>query len=92
MQFHPVAHVMTIDGARLRFSFVDYGTTGANDKAVQSAWKMFLAVKYLRRRLQEIVTRCWKNHGSKLPKRLEVWLDLWNKVVDGWLKREDVRS
>lgn len=92
VQFHPVAHVVTIDGARLRFSFVDYGAAGQNDKTVQSAWKTYLAVKFLRKRLEEIVQRWWKSPGSKLPKRLDAWLEIWNKIVESWPKGEEVRT
>lgn len=73
--FHPTAQVAQIDGARLRFALADRG------------WKAFVALKFLRRRLEEILERRWRRPEAELPKRLARWMALWNELVVEWWRR-----
>jgi len=74
--FHPTAHIVAIDGARLRFAV--------------EGWKTFTALKFLRRRLEEIAERRWKKPDAELPKRLARWMALFiGGVVGEWEKRKE---
>jgi len=73
--FHPIAQVVQIDGARLRFALADGG------------WKTFVALKFLRNRLEEILERRWKKPEAELPRKLARWMTLWSDIVAEWGKR-----
>lgn len=90
--FHPTAHVVSLDGARMRFCVADVNV-GPSVKVVQSregdrtrigSWKTFVALKMLRRRLEEIMARRWRSPGAALPRRLERWWAIWEASVSGW--------
>ncbi|KAI0018682.1 helicase associated domain-containing protein [Xylariomycetidae sp. FL0641] len=60
------AGVIVLDGNRARFSVAD--------------WKTMLAIKALRTRLREILTRCFKNPGKLPTMQQEKWLDVWQRI------------
>jgi len=60
------AGVLVIDGNRARFAVSD--------------WKIMLAIKVLRARLREILTRSFKNPGKALTTQQQKWMDLWQKI------------
>jgi len=60
------AGVIVLDGNRARFSVPD--------------WKTLLAIKTLRSRLRDILTRSFKMPGKLLTAQQEKWLDLWHKI------------
>lgn len=72
--------VLGIDGARLRFLVEGSGRIGM--------WKTVTALKFLRRRMEEIVQCRVLNPGKDLPARLRKWWALWERVVEGWAERE----
>ena len=93
--FHPAAHVVSIDGARLRFAL--------------DGWRQAVALKYLRRRLEEIMNKTWKSETgvedsergnsadgrirARRPvfnKRLQAWIDVWNDIVESWAARNRI--
>ncbi|KAH8596466.1 ATP dependent RNA helicase-like protein [Bisporella sp. PMI_857] len=60
------AGVLVIDGNKARFAVSD--------------WKTMLAIKTLRARLREILTRSFKNPGKALAPQQQKWMDLWQKI------------
>ena len=60
------AGVLVIDGNRARFAVSD--------------WKIMPAIKVLRARLREILTRSFKNPGKALTTQQQKWMDLWQKI------------
>lgn len=74
--FHPTAHVVQIDGARLRFAIADSG------------WKTFVALKFLRKRLEEIVERRWRKPDAELPRRLARWMALFGDIAADWGRKD----
>jgi len=72
ISFHPTAGVASIDGARLRFQLDSRRTA--------------VAIKCLRRALEEVVERKWKKPDAVLPKRLARWWEVWEEIVKGWEK------
>ncbi|KAI4863552.1 P-loop containing nucleoside triphosphate hydrolase protein [Hypoxylon rubiginosum] len=60
------AGVIVLDGNRARFSVPD--------------WKTLLAVKYLRARLRDMLTRSFRMPGKLLTAQQEKWLDAWQRV------------
>jgi len=74
--FHPIANVVSVDGARLRF--------------VVEGWKTAVALKYLRLRLREVVEKRWKKADWVMTKGLRRWWDIWEGIVNEWEKREVV--
>ncbi|KAL5628900.1 hypothetical protein BROUX41_002291 [Berkeleyomyces rouxiae] len=60
--------VFTLDGNRGRFSLQD--------------WKAVLAVKVLRARLREILTRAFKNPGALPTPQQQKWLDVWQRIFE----------
>ncbi|KAI0155426.1 P-loop containing nucleoside triphosphate hydrolase protein [Hypoxylon sp. FL1284] len=60
------AGVVVLDGNRARFSVPD--------------WKTLLAVKYLRTRLRDMLTRSFRMPGKLLTAQHEKWLDVWQRV------------
>jgi len=72
--FHPIANVVSVDGARLRF--------------VIEGWKTAVVLKYLRLRLRAVVEKKWKKADWVLSKSLRRWWDAWELIVKEWEKRE----
>jgi ATP-dependent RNA helicase DHX29 len=60
------AGVLILDGNRARFSVPD--------------WKTMLAIKVLRARLRDILTRSFKMPGKMLTPQQEKWLDVWQRI------------
>ncbi|KAI1770617.1 P-loop containing nucleoside triphosphate hydrolase protein [Hypoxylon cercidicola] len=60
------AGVIVLDGNRARFSVPD--------------WKTLLAIKYLRTRLRDLLTRSFRMPGKLLTAQQEKWLDVWQRV------------
>jgi len=60
------AGVLIIDGNRARFAVSD--------------WKTMLAIKTLRSRLRDILTRSFKNPGKPLTLQQQKWMDLWQTI------------
>ncbi|KAI1761964.1 P-loop containing nucleoside triphosphate hydrolase protein [Hypoxylon sp. FL1150] len=60
------AGVVVLDGNRARFSVPD--------------WKTLLAIKYLRSRLRDVLTRSFRMPGKLLTAQQEKWLDVWQRV------------
>ncbi|KAI0006861.1 P-loop containing nucleoside triphosphate hydrolase protein [Xylariaceae sp. FL0662B] len=60
------AGVVILDGNRARFSAPD--------------WKSLLAIKVLRARLRDILTRSFKMPGKLLTAQQEKWLDIWQRI------------
>lgn len=58
--------VLVLDGNRARFAMPD--------------WKTTLALKTLRNRLKDMLTRAFKNPGRVLTAQHEKWLDVWQKI------------
>lgn len=58
--------VVIIDGHRARFSLPD--------------WKTTLAVKVLRTRLREFVTRAYKSPGRLPTGQHEKWMEIWQRI------------
>lgn len=98
--WHPVAHVVSVDGARLRFA-VDAsrqrltshrgnanGTVSGETEQIIGTWKTYIALKFLRRRLEETVKRRWKRPKVPLPGVLEGWMGVWGGVVEVWKKAD----
>ena len=86
--FHFVGHVVSLDGARLRF-VVDVPAlkrkSGEGDaEAVVGPWKTFIALKFLRRRLEEIVRCKSKSPGKGVGDCLERWEAAWVELVREW--------
>lgn len=72
--FHPIANVVSVDGARMKF--------------VIEGWKTTAALKYLRLRLREVVEKRWKKADWIMPKTLKRWWDVWEEIVRSWEKKE----
>ncbi|KAH0543279.1 hypothetical protein FGG08_002342 [Glutinoglossum americanum] len=64
--FRMYAGVITIDGNKLRFSVPD--------------WKTMLAIKILRIRLKEVLSRSFKTPGKPLPPSLLRWFEIWQRI------------
>lgn len=63
--------VAVLDGNRARFSLPD--------------WKTALALKAMRSRLREMLTRSFKHPGKSPTPQHEKWMDVWQKVFTaGW--------
>ena len=62
------------------------GESEARDPADEliGPWKTYVALKFLRRRLEEIVQRRWKKPADRLPFMLQRWADAWDGIVEGW--------
>lgn len=60
------AGVVIIDGNRIRFSLND--------------WKVMLALKTLRLRVKEIMSRSFRNPGKPLSPHQQKWLDVWQRI------------
>ena len=60
------AGVVILDGNRIRLCVSD--------------WKVLLAIKTLRARLREIMTRSFRNPGKALSTQHLRWLDLWQNI------------
>jgi ATP-dependent RNA helicase DHX29 len=60
------AGVIILDGNKLRFSVSD--------------WKTMLAIKVLRIRLREILSRSFKTPGKPLPPSLLRWFEIWQDI------------
>lgn len=58
--------VLILDGNRVRFSVSD--------------WKIMLAIKTLRARLRDIMTRSFKNPGKPLSNQQSKWLEIWQRI------------
>ena len=94
VEFHPTAHVVSVDGARLRFSLIDYnspngtgkGSMNVSDSAAKKAFKTLIALKYLRKRLDDVVRLKWKKGGvgGNMPADLENWWCIWEELVKHW--------
>ncbi|KAK3942928.1 ATP-dependent RNA helicase DHX29 [Diplogelasinospora grovesii] len=66
MRFDMYAGVMVLDGNRARFAVSD--------------WKTMLAMKVLRTRLREMLTRSFKSPGKLPTAQHERWLDMWQRI------------
>jgi ATP-dependent RNA helicase DHX29 len=66
------AGVFIIDGNRARFAVSD--------------WKTMLAIKTLRSRLRDIMTRSFKTPGKALTNQQQKWMDVWQKIFSQELK------
>ncbi|KAF7894835.1 hypothetical protein EAF00_006649 [Botryotinia globosa] len=60
------AGVFILDGNRARFAVSD--------------WKTMLAIKTMRARLRDILTKSFKTPGKALTAQQQKWLDLWQKI------------
>lgn len=60
------AGVVIIDGNRIRFSLND--------------WKVMLALKTLRLRVKEIMSRSFRNPGKPLSPHQQKWFDVWQRI------------
>ncbi|CZT06543.1 related to DNA/RNA helicase (DEAD/H box family II) [Rhynchosporium graminicola] len=60
------AGVFILDGNRARFAVSD--------------WKTMLAIKTLRSKLRDILTRSFKNPGKQLTSQQQKWLEIWQKI------------
>ncbi|KKA30424.1 hypothetical protein TD95_004371 [Thielaviopsis punctulata] len=60
--------VLVLDGNRARFSLND--------------WKAALAIKTLRARLRDILTRSFKNPGALPSAQQQKWLDVWQRIFE----------
>ncbi|KAL1902052.1 hypothetical protein Cpir12675_000158 [Ceratocystis pirilliformis] len=60
--------IFTLDGNRARFSLQD--------------WKSTLAIKALRLRLREILSRSFKNPGALPTPQQQKWLDIWQRIFE----------
>lgn len=60
------AGVIVLDGNRARFSAPD--------------WKSLLAIKVLRARLRDVLTRSFRMPGRLLTAQQEKWLDVWQRI------------
>ncbi|TVY52452.1 ATP-dependent RNA helicase DHX29 [Lachnellula cervina] len=60
------AGVFILDGNRARFAVSD--------------WKTMLAIKTLRARLRDIMTRLFKNPGKALTAQQQKWMEVWQKI------------
>ena len=60
------AGVLVLDGNKARFSAPD--------------WKTMLAVKVVRGRLRELLSRSFKSPGKPLTPQQERWLDVWQRI------------
>lgn len=60
------AGVIILDGNRGRFSVPD--------------WKTMLAIKVIRTRLRELLTRSFKQPGKLPTAQHEKWLDVWQRL------------
>ena len=63
------AGVIVLDGNRIRFSVRD--------------WKTMLALKVLRLRFRDIVTRSFRNPGKPLSAQQMKWLAIVQRIFDG---------
>ncbi|KAI9707317.1 MAG: hypothetical protein M1836_000277 [Candelina mexicana] len=64
--FRMYSGVIVIDGNRARFALLD--------------WKSLLAIKILRTRLQDIMSRSFKNPGKPLSAQQQKWLSIWQQI------------
>ncbi|KAI9787598.1 MAG: hypothetical protein M1839_000129 [Geoglossum umbratile] len=64
--FRMYAGVIILDGNKLRLSVSD--------------WKTMLAIKVLRIRMREVLSRSFKNPGKPLPSSLLRWLEIWQRI------------
>lgn len=60
------AGVFILDGNRARFAVSD--------------WKAMLAIKTLRARLRDILTKTFKNPGKGLTAQQLKWMEIWQKI------------
>lgn len=60
------AGVLILDGNRARFAVSD--------------WKTMLAIKTMRARLRDILTKSFKTPGKALTAQQQKWMDLWQKI------------
>ncbi|KAB8303097.1 hypothetical protein EYC80_004550 [Monilinia laxa] len=60
------AGVFILDGNRARFAVSD--------------WKTMLAIKTLRARLRDILTKSFKTPGKALTTQQQKWMDIWQKI------------
>lgn len=60
------AGVFILDGNRARFAVSD--------------WKTMLAIKTMRARLRDILTKSFKTPGKALTTQQQKWMDLWQKI------------
>jgi ATP-dependent RNA helicase DHX29 len=58
--------VIILDGNRARFAVSD--------------WKTMLAIKTLRSKLKEIMTRSFRNPGKPLLSGQQAWLEIWQRI------------
>lgn len=71
------AGVFILDGNRARFAVPD--------------WKYMLAIKTLRARLRDVLTKSFRNPGKPLTAQQMKWMDVWQKIFTQEPK-ENVRS
>ncbi|RAL64417.1 hypothetical protein DID88_001893 [Monilinia fructigena] len=60
------AGVFILDGNRARFAVSD--------------WKTMLAIKTMRARLRDILTKSFKTPGKALTTQQQKWMDIWQKI------------
>ncbi|PQE23976.1 helicase associated domain-containing protein [Rutstroemia sp. NJR-2017a WRK4] len=68
------AGVFILDGNRARFAVSD--------------WKTMLAIKTMRARLRDILTRSFKTPGKPLTTQQQKWMDLWQKIFSQEFKEK----
>lgn len=64
--FKMYSGVIVIDGNRVRFS--------------ANGWKVLLALRTLRRQLQQIVLQSFKKPGLPLSAKQREWMDIWQEI------------
>lgn len=87
--FLTYAGVIIVDN-RIRFC-IESGTgrTGKDGRPGPGVWKTILAIKALRRRLEEVVEFRWRKPGRELPGRLRRWWEIWERLVgEVWAKND----
>jgi ATP-dependent RNA helicase DHX29 len=68
------AGVFILDGNRARFAVSD--------------WKTMLAIKTMRARLRDILTKSFKTPGKPLTTQQQKWMELWQKIFSQEFKEK----
>jgi len=71
------AGVLILDGNRGRFAVSD--------------WKTILAIKTLRSRLRDIMTKTFRNPGKQLTVQQQNWMDMWQRIYSAVQENAEAR-
>jgi len=66
-EFRMFAGVVAIDGSKVRFRV--------------RSWRVMVALKMLRIRIQDVITFAIQNPGKSLSAPLQPWADVWQKIL-----------